>query len=67
MKKLVKTIDRNQEGRIDFNQFMIAMYNRQKLFVKESLNEAFDYFDKDKTGFLEVHQLENILKGSGNQ
>ena len=60
MKKLVKTIDRNQEGRIDFNQFMIAMYNRQKLFVKESLNEAFDYFDKDKTGFLEVHQLKNI-------
>jgi Ca2+-binding EF-hand superfamily protein len=29
------------------------MYNRQELFQKNSLLEAFNFFDKDKTGYLD--------------
>jgi len=45
---------------------MAAMYNREKLFVRESLSEAFDYFDKDKSGLLEKKEMKNLLKGSNN-
>lgn len=39
------------------------MYDKEKLYIKESLNEAFEYFDKDKTGFIEIEELKNILNG----
>lgn len=38
---LVRSIDKNQSGKIDFNEFIVAMQNRSKLFIKESLSEAF--------------------------
>lgn len=33
------------------------MINREKLFVKDALEEAFDYFDTDKTGYIEKNEL----------
>ena len=37
------------------------MEGRSKLFVRSALEQAFDYFDKGNTGYLE---LKEILKGS---
>jgi Ca2+-binding EF-hand superfamily protein len=50
VEELLKVMDKNRSGKIDFNEFIIAMYNRRKLFQLQSLEEAFDYFDKDKSG-----------------
>lgn len=33
------------------------MYNRRKLFQLHSLEEAFDYFDKDKSGEISKKEL----------
>ena len=43
---------------------MIVVYSRKKLFMRDSLSEAFDFLDHDKTGFIEVKELKEILKGS---
>lgn len=43
------------------------MNNQQHLFIKESLVEAFNYFDSDKTGYLEARELRAMLKDSPNQ
>ena len=40
------------------------MINRQKLFAKKALEEAFDYFDCDGTGFIEKDELNKLLEGS---
>lgn len=37
--------------------------DRSKLFAKQSLIEAFEYFDSDKNGFLEKEELRLVLKG----
>lgn len=37
--------------------------NRDKLFQKRALEQAFDFFDRDKTGFLEVKELRELLGG----
>lgn len=43
------------------------MINREKLFVKESLNEAFNYFDVDGDGYIEKNELSKLLEGSDNK
>lgn len=43
-------MDKNKSGKIDFNEFIAGMYCRQQLFQLKSLEEAFDFFDKDKSG-----------------
>jgi Ca2+-binding EF-hand superfamily protein len=50
----VKNIDINKSGKIDFNEFIIAMYDKRKVYLKDSLNEAFEYFDNDHTGYIEI-------------
>lgn len=50
-------MDKNRSGKIDFNEFIIAMYNRRKLFQLQSLEDAFDYFDKDKSGEISKKEL----------
>ena len=39
------------------------MTDRKKMFEEKHLKEAFNYFDGDKTGFIEKNQLKEILKG----
>jgi calcium-dependent protein kinase len=56
-------LDKDKSGRIDLNEFTSAMIDRQSLFVKDSLLEAFDYFDSDKTGFIERKELEVLMQG----
>jgi Ca2+-binding EF-hand superfamily protein len=49
---ILKMIDKNQSGKIDFNEFLTAMHSRKKLFLEEFLAEAFNHFDVDKDGYL---------------
>ena len=60
---IVAKIDKNKSGRIDLSQFTAAIYDRKKLFIKEYLVEAFDYFDSDGTGYLEKAELHEVLEG----
>jgi Ca2+-binding EF-hand superfamily protein len=39
------------------------MYDKDKLYVQESLNEAFEHLDRDHTGFIELDELKAILQG----
>jgi Ca2+-binding EF-hand superfamily protein len=42
------------------------MYDKDKIYMKESLNEAFEYFDKDHTGYIEIDELK-VIMGEGEQ
>ena len=49
---ILAEVDKNQSGKIDFNEFITAMYNRRKLFQIKFLEEAFDYADSDHSGWI---------------
>ena len=49
---VLNKVDKNKSGKIDFSEFLIAVYDRKKLFVADSLMDAFDYLDENKTGYL---------------
>ena len=42
------------------------MVDKSKIWVQDAIEEAFDYFDTDKTGFIEPNEFSQILSGSNN-
>lgn len=60
---MVKKVDKNKSGTIDYSEFLTVMIDRQELFVQSSLAEAFDFFDKDNSGYIERAELKELLEG----
>ena len=64
---VLNKLDKDQSGSINFNEFASALAKKEKLWAKDALEEAFDYFDIYKTGFIERNELKLILDGSENE
>ena len=47
---LMKTIDTDNNGYIEFEEFVRASIDKEKLLTEKNLKIAFDIFDKDKSG-----------------
>ena len=58
---IVKKIDKDKSGKISFAEFTSALVAKEKIFVREAVEEAFDYFDQDRTGFIEKQELVDLL------
>lgn len=43
---IINKIDSNGSGKIDFTEFIVVIYNRDKFFHRDSLGNAFDFFDR---------------------
>ena len=64
---ILNKIDKDNSGSINLNEFTSAVVTREKLWAKTALEEAFDYFDTDKTGYIEKNELAFLLAGSENE
>ncbi|XP_021292515.1 probable calcium-binding protein CML25 [Herrania umbratica] len=64
---MVRELDRNGDGYIDFEEFMDAVgVNTVQFSDKEDeLMDAFAKFDSEKNGFISAKELQNILAGLG--
>jgi calcium-dependent protein kinase len=60
--ELVDNIDKNKSGKIDFNEFLTAVRKKNEVYTGEALREAFDFVDKDKTGYISKKELKVLLK-----
>jgi len=63
---IMKVVDVNGSGYIDYTEFVMATINRQKLLSKDKLESAFKMFDKDGSGFLEIDEIKAIFGGQRN-
>ncbi|KAI3702985.1 hypothetical protein L6452_28739 [Arctium lappa] len=54
--------DADGDGCIDYNEFITAMMNFQRLHKKEHLVKAFQHFDKDKNGIISKEELKLALE-----
>lgn len=50
---IISRIDQNQSGKIDFQEFLLCMTNNQIMHNRKYISEAFDYLDRDHTGYIE--------------
>ena len=60
-------IIQDKKGGIDYTEFLMAGINRKELFSKEKLANAFNYFDANKSGYIETVDLEETLLKMGKE
>ena len=65
IQQLVEAADVDGSGSIDYIEFITATMHRHKLEKDEHLYKAFQYFDKDNSGFITRDELESSLKEQG--
>ncbi|KDO62714.1 hypothetical protein CISIN_1g042392mg, partial [Citrus sinensis] len=57
VKQLMEAADMDGNGAIDYTEFTAATIQRQKLERSEYLSKAFQYFDKDNSGYDEFRAM----------
>ncbi|XP_058072446.1 calcium-dependent protein kinase 19-like [Magnolia sinica] len=69
VKQLMSAADIDGNGTIDYNEFITATMRRHRLERDDSLYKAFQYFDKDKRGFITRDELQRAMNeyGMGDQ
>ncbi|KAL5676974.1 hypothetical protein ACJX0J_013105, partial [Zea mays] len=65
MEKLMEAADADGNGLIDYDEFVTATVHMNKLDREEHLYTAFQYFDKDNSGYITKEELEHALKEQG--
>ena len=64
---LYKILDQNLKGAMDYTEFLMAGVNQKTLFTTEKLTKAFNYFDINKSGFIENSDLYDSLLRMGRE
>ena len=64
---LYKILDQNLKGAMDYTEFLMAGVNQKNLFTTEKLTKAFNYFDINKSGFIENSDLYDSLLRMGRE
>ena len=59
--RIMKTIDNDQNGHIDYSEFVMATLNKKKLLSSERLDAAFAIFDKDNNGMIDASEIKSVL------
>ncbi|XP_030511405.1 calcium-dependent protein kinase 2-like [Rhodamnia argentea] len=62
VKQLMEAADVDGNGSIDYIEFISATMHRHKLERDEHLYKAFQYFDKDGSGYITKDELEAAMK-----
>ena len=60
-------IDQTKKGGIDYTEFLMAGINKNELITKNNLENAFNYFDANKSEYIEVEDLEETLLKMGKE
>ncbi|KAH9797841.1 calcium-dependent protein kinase 21 [Citrus sinensis] len=65
VKQLMDAADVDGNGTIDYIEFISATMHRYRLERDEHLYKAFQYFDKDNSGYITRDELETAMKDYG--
>ncbi|KAL1562481.1 Calcium-dependent protein kinase 15 [Salvia divinorum] len=65
VQQLMEAADVDGNGTIDYIEFITATMHRHKLERDEHLFKAFQFFDKDDSGYITMDELETAMKEHG--
>ena len=66
VQKIMTEVDTDNNGFIDYTEFLKATLNQRTVMSSENLRKAFDLFDKDSSGSINALELKRVLGGSAN-
>ena len=64
--KIMEQVDSDNNGFIDYTEFLKATLSQKTVMSSENLRKAFDLFDKDSSGSISAGELKKVLGGAGN-
>ena len=68
LKEMIREIDLDGNGVIDFNEFLYLMIKKMNNNdTEEELIETFKIFDRDGDGLVSSHELRNVLSSLGQE
>ncbi|KAL3498933.1 hypothetical protein ACH5RR_041665 [Cinchona calisaya] len=62
VRQLMEAADVDGNGTIDYIEFITATMHMNRMEREDHLYTAFEYFDKDKSGYITMEELEHALK-----
>lgn len=65
VREMMEKLDFNNNGTIDYSEFLIANIDPNKLIQEDKLKEVFEMFDVDHSGTISAEKLKKILGGKG--
>ncbi|KAI3721910.1 hypothetical protein L2E82_32929 [Cichorium intybus] len=65
MNKLMESADIDNDGTIDYGEFIAAMLHCNKIQKEDHLFAAFSYFDKDGSGYITAEELHQACEKFG--
>ncbi|KAH9606305.1 hypothetical protein KSS87_000220 [Heliosperma pusillum] len=65
VKALMEAADQDGSGSIDYIEFVTATMHRYRLERDDQLYKAFQYFDKDNSGYITTDELETAMREYG--
>lgn len=67
LEDMINGVDNDGNGTLDFGEFCAIMTRTMKdTDTEEEIREAFNHFDKNKTGFISAHELRDVMKVLGD-
>ncbi len=63
IEEVLQHADLNENGVIDYNEFLVANLKRQQVSSEKNLKEAFIFFDQKKKGYIDIDDLRRIFGG----
>lgn len=61
--KIMREVDSDNSGYIDYTEFLKVNLNTQKVLSNERMKKAFQMFDKDESGTISALELKEVLQG----
>lgn len=58
---IIRMVDINGNGTIDYSEWLVATMDRDRLLTDDRLKIAFDFFDKDKNGQIDIHEIKEAI------
>ncbi|KAK7253071.1 hypothetical protein RIF29_37477 [Crotalaria pallida] len=62
VRQLMEAADVDGNGTIDYIEFITATMHMNRVEREDHLYKAFEYFDRDKSGYITMEELESALK-----
>ena len=67
IENLYSIIVQNSKSGIDYTEFLMAGIDKKELFTPDKLEKAFNYFDINKSGFIEYEDLKEAFLKMGRE
>ena len=59
-------VDTDHNGSIDYSEFVTACINKENILSRKRLKAAFRIFDKDNSGGIDMDELKEVFRNSGD-